>query len=291
MGAAADRISNEIVSGLDVVKGFIGDVPVLMSLERTSDKDTQYDEKHYFVIPFKTSEVGFTLHTMRYLPSAIPEVNDLPKRRVFHFPNEHHEGSLRELMKRSAKSIVVEKTVDQKNALTTLADDIDAWDNKLTYGMLFVGGLAALVNPLLGAGIAAKAVLPSVTGMLTKYGLRPIGEKLDQSQLKQQIKEAQAYVTEQFSGSDTVKVVNPILQELERALNTTAEQHDPLLHANLACGSIPELSDEHWRVLTERAVHHVYQDTYEDPSRHEEACLGPEDIRWLDVLFTNIKGD
>jgi hypothetical protein len=59
----------------------------------------------------------------------------------------------------------------------------------------------------------------------------------------------------------------------------------------MASGSIPELNGEHWRELTERAVYHVYKDTYESPEKHAAASLGPEDIRWFDVLFACVKAN
>ena len=289
--SATDKFSSEFSSGLEVIKGAIGDLPVFMSLERSSTCDVMYDEKHYFVIPFKESRVGFSLHTMRYLPVSVPEINDLPKRRVFHFPTPHYEGCLREHLLSSARELATEQSDGRLNTLEKLADDIDGLDNKLTYGMLLVGGLAVIVNPVVGVGIAAKALLPSVTGLLTKYGIRPVGEKFSQSQLSKEIKEAELRVSKEFSESSTMKVVNPILQELEIALRTTAEEHDPLTDPNMASGSIPELNGEHWRDLTERAVYHVYKETYETPSKHKAASLGPEDIRWFDVLFACVKAN
>ncbi|USD21068.1 hypothetical protein MJO52_18705 [Microbulbifer variabilis] len=84
-------------------------------------------------------------------------------------------------------------------------------------------------------------------------------------------------------------MINPILQELELALRTTEAQHDPLTDPNLADGSIPELNSEHWCELTERAVYHVYKDVYRDKRLAKKAQLGPEDLRWFEVLFAGIK--
>ncbi|WHI51728.1 hypothetical protein P3339_02525 [Microbulbifer sp. MLAF003] len=64
----------------------IEELPVFASSERNNKTAQVFDEKHYFVIPFELSEVGFTLHTMRCLPKETPEVNDLPKRRIFTSP-------------------------------------------------------------------------------------------------------------------------------------------------------------------------------------------------------------
>jgi hypothetical protein len=221
LSSTAEKLTSEVSSGIELVKGAIDGLPVLMSFERSSDYDVKFDEKHYFIIPYKCSEVGFSLHTMRHLPISVPEINDLPKRRVFHFPNPYYEASLREHMLHSARELVEEQSSGRLNTLEKLANDIDALDSKLTYGMLLVGGLAAIANPVVGIGIAAKALLPSATGLLTKYGLRPVGEKFSQSQFNKEIKGAELSVSKEFSESNTIKVVNPILQELEIALRTT----------------------------------------------------------------------
>ena len=166
-----------------------------------------------------------------------------------------------------------------------LADDIDSLDSKLTYGMLLVGGIAAIFNPIVGAGIAAKALLPSISGSLARYGLKPLGEKATRAQIENKAKEAEAHVMKQFSESTTLKLINPILNELEFALRTTEDEHDPLSDPNLADASIKELDEMVWRNLTEWAICHVYKDVLQDKSQHKKAKLGPEDIRWLEVLL------
>lgn len=280
-----DIIISELDSGMKMVKEVINGLPIFVSLERIGNDKVEYDEKHYFVIPYHLSETSFSLHTMRSLPIGVPEVNSLPKRRVFHFPNEHWEGTLREYMLKSARNIAYKSQSETASPIEKLADDIDALDNKLTYGMLLVGGLAAIFNPIIGAGIAVKAVLPSISGLFAKHGLRPLGEKWTRSQMEQKAKEAEEHVLKQFSESTTLKVVNPILNELEFALRTNEDEHDPLSDPNLSNAGIKELDTEYWRELTERAIHHVYKDIIDDKSKHEEARLGPEDLRWLEVLL------
>jgi len=284
-GTASSKLAVEVESGIKIVKEVVNGLPIFVSLERLDDPKQEYDEKHYFVIPFHLCEAGFSLHTMRSLPSHVPEINDLPKRRIFHFPNEHYEATLRKYMVDSAKELAYENNPNKLSSLESLANDIDALDSKLTYGMLIVGGIAAIFNPLVGAGIAAKAIMPSVSGLLTKYGLRPVGEKFTQSQVEQQAREAEQNVLKQFSESNTLKVINPILQELEFSLRTNEKQHDPLMDPNLSNGSIPELPNESWRDLTERAIFHVYKEVVENSTQHTAAKLGPEDIRWLKLMF------
>lgn len=284
--SVADKAAEELVSGYFVVKEKVNGLPVSVSAEKSdSYHDGQYDEKHYFVIPYELSEYKFALHTMRCLPNGVPEINKLPKRRVFHFADPHGEAMLKAYMRQSAEAMVRENSKDTPSSLEALANQIDALDKKLTYGMLLVGGLAAIVNPLLGAGIAAKALLPGVGSLLNKYGLRPTGEKLTQYQLDKSIEAAEEHIAQEFEQANTLEVINPILQELALALRTTEAQHDPLTGPNLADGSIAELDGQRWRELTEVAICHVYKEAYENSALHERACLGPEDLRWLKIMF------
>ncbi len=285
VATVSGKVSSQVSQGVSFVSEIVGGLRVIASFERSDTYQVEYDEKHYFIIPLKLSETGFALHTMRCLPESVLEINDLPKRRVFHFPNKHYEAALREYLIRGAQDFVNENISPSKSTLESLANEIDALDSKLTRGMLVVGGLTAIFNPLIGAGIAVKAVTPGVIGLMNKYGLRPIGEKISSSSIEKSVKDAEASVLKQFTESTTLKIVNPILQELELALNTNEDQHDPLLDPNLSTGSIPELDGERWRDLTERAMWHVYGDIYKDTSMHENASLGPEDIRWFDTLF------
>ncbi len=285
-----DKAAEEVSINISSFKEMVNGLPVFASLEKSDRyQDAEYDEKHYFVIPYEISEYKFALHTMRCLPANVPEVNNLPKRRVFHFANEHAENALKSYMLESAKEVVQDKYQDTPSTLESLANDIDALDTKLTYGMLLVGAAAAIVNPVVGAGIAAKAILPGVAEILTKYGLRPAGEKISKIQLEKEVRQAEANITKQFESSDTLRVVNPILQELELALRTDESEHDPLTDPNLANGSIPELSHERWRELTETAICHVYKGIYEDTSQHQKAKLGPEDLRWLKTIFEKVQ--
>ena len=134
-------------------------------------------------------------------------------------------------------------------------------------------------------GIAAKALLPGVGSIINKYGLRPTGEKITEYQREKSIKEAEEHIEAEFESANTLQVINPILQELELTLRTTESQHDPLTGPSLANGSIPELDGDRWRELTEIAICHVYQEAYETPSLHKKANLGPENLRWLKMMF------
>ncbi|EWH09561.1 hypothetical protein DS2_12038 [Catenovulum agarivorans DS-2] len=280
------ELVSEISAKLSVVTEVVNGMPFIASAEKSAN--CQYDEKHYFVVPYKLSEHGIALHTMRCLPDGVPEINDLPKRRVFHFVDEHSEHQLKHLLLAQVEDTVKNQHQGQVSSLEKLANDIDKLDNKLTYGLLLVGGLSALVNPLLGASIAAKALLPSASGLLNKNGLRPIGEKLTQAQLKSQIDQAKTNVQRDFAAGNTLKIYNPILQELNLALNTNEAEHDPLFDFDLSALAISEEDGGSWRKLTITALAHLYADIINDPKKHQAAQLGPEDLRWLKVLFAEI---
>lgn len=284
--SVVDKTTEEIESSYSTLKEMVNGLPILSSTEKSAKySGQQFDEKHYFVIPYALSDYGFALHTMRCLPDSAPDINNLPKRRVFHFPNEHSENMLKKYMLESAEDLILERSENTPNTLESLANDIDSLDNKLTYGMLVVGGIAAIANPIVGATIAAKALLPSVSGVINKYGIRSSGKKLKEYQLGKSLKESEAYIDKEFKGSNTLQIINPILQELELLLRTNESQHDPLIDPDLSMGSIKELDDERWRELTDVAICHVYQDVYNTPKLHSKAKLGPEDLRWLKIKF------
>ena len=284
--SATDKAISEVMGKWTLVSEVVNDLPVFVSFERSKPvAGVEFDEKHYFVIPYRLSDVGVALHTMRCLPDGVPEINDLPKRRVFHFANEHAEILIRKILLQQSREIVESQGADKQHTLESLANDIDALDKKLTYGMLVVGGLATLVNPALGLGIAAKAVLPGVATLFSKYGLRPAGEKLGRSQIQKEIKEAEQRVLSEFESATTLQLINPILVELELALNTDESVHDPLMDFDMSNLDINELDGDKWRKLTERAIYHVYKECLGDSAKHKEASLGPEDIRWLNIMF------
>lgn len=281
-----ESTTEEVEEKYSIIKEKVNGLPVFSSIENSNQQsDGKYDEKHYFVILFALSEYGFALHTMRSLPDSVPDINNLPKRRIFHFPNKHSEVMLKKYMMECASENIHKKSDEERNTLESLADDIDSLDKKLTYGMLMVGGLAAIANPIVGATIAAKALMPSVSGVINKYGLRTSGKKLKEYKLNKSLKETEEYIDAEFKGTNTLQIVNPILEELDLLLRTVESQHDPLLDPDLSLGSILELDDERWRELTDIAICHVYEETYKNKSLHKKAKLGPEDLRWLKIKF------
>ncbi|AOT08816.1 hypothetical protein [Pseudoalteromonas luteoviolacea] len=281
--ALAGQVGSEINNQFTVLRETAVGLPLFASFYPSKVQDV--DEKHYFVIPYELGVHKVALHTIRSLPMGVPEVNTLPKRRVFHFANSHAEELLSHILSEQTESIVRAQKSDQQSRLEQLADDIDVLDTKLTYGMLVIGGLSALVNPAVGAAIAAKAALPSITGLVNKHGIRPLGEKLSEASVQKQIELALLNVQKEFSEGDVIKLVNPILARLETALRTNEQEYDPLIDEAFNGTDFSVIEKEQWKVLTVDALSHVYQDVIENQDLHEKACLGAEDIRWLSYLF------
>ncbi|KZN38077.1 hypothetical protein N474_01605 [Pseudoalteromonas luteoviolacea CPMOR-2] len=280
-----NKLSSNVSDKLTIFRGALEGLPLFAS--QSESKQAVFDEKHYFVIPFASSQYKVALHTIRSLPCGAPEINSLPKRRVFHFFNEHTESLLEHILLEQAEILVTQDNAGKVSRLEQLANDIDALDTKLTYGMMLVGSLSALVNPVVGAAITAKAILPSVTGLLNKHGLRPLAEKRTQKELEDQVKEAQDKIQQEFSEAQTVKFMNPVLQRLDLALRTDESQYDPLLDSDVS--QLADWEKEAWQCLTIEALEHVYQEVIADPKQYPDACLGEEDIRWLNYLFEGNK--
>lgn len=245
------------------------------------------DEKHYFLIPYRLAECGYTLYSMRCLPEGVPPVNELPKKRVFHLPNEHASKMVEQMLLDEAAATVAarESEKQEKSSLIDLADRIDKLDQKAFNGALLIGGLVALANPVAGGMLAAKAMIPSIGLLLTKYGLKQAGETLDERNLAGKIKRAEKGVLTEFHGTSTAQVVDPLLAQLDKALNTDAFEYDPLVDEPLE-DEDEAVEDRGARLLTMRAIVNTYQELLSDQRLHSAAGLGPEDIRWLQYLAT-----
>jgi len=288
--SAFTQATKTIGAGYGFVRESVGGLWLFGSTESSDSYDDQHvDEKHYFLIPFRASEMDCTLYSMRCLPTGVPPVNDLPKRRIFHLPSEHAGQAVEQLLKQQARDSLETAPADEKavgSRLIGLADQVDRLDDKVFNGVLLIGGLVALINPLVGAGIAAKALLPSLGILLSKFGLKYAGESLNSWTLEKKIRSAEKDVLQQFRGADTESLINPLLVQLDRALETSEMQFDPLLDVDFEQADYGQRDQRRMIQLSCRAITNVYQDILADSSKWEAAQLGPEDIRWLELMQT-----
>ena len=224
---------------------------------------------------------------MRCLPEGVPPINDLPKRRLFHLPNESAMPTVEHILLTEARA-TAEKIPTSAGSvgvrLSEIADQIDRIDGKVFNGVLLIGGLVALINPLAGATVAAKALIPSIGILLSKYGLKYASDAANSREMAKRIRAAEKEVLRQFRGSGTESIVNPLLLKLSRAVETSASEYDPILDFNSDVISFGERDRDRLFKLTCQAITNTYGDVIDEPSCWERAKLGPEDIRYLTLL-------
>ncbi|HBE66982.1 MAG TPA: hypothetical protein DDW52_02430 [Planctomycetaceae bacterium] len=249
--------------------------------------EQQVDERHYLLVPDARNPDGYSIVVLRVLPDDVPPINDLPKRRLLHLPNLESEAMLRHLLVEQAKSQELAKPQDGKTLACRareLADAIDALDKQVFGGVLLIGGLVAVFNPVAGAAIAAKSLIPSLAMFASKYGLQVAEEKLSDAEMARRAKEAETTLAKEFTQSDTRVVVNDLLDVLQRALVTNEADFDPMLAFVEIRQSDEEPEQRRFQKIAAQAIVGVYADALGDPTEQNLAQLGPEDLRFLRLL-------
>lgn len=274
--------------GLAFLKASFGAIPIFAGTRPyLESRDFHADETHYFLIPFRLADDHYAIGTMRVLPEGTGPDNDLPKRRVFHLPNLATRDTIEELLERqiaSGKLAAGEGGSDDDDIaarLDRIAVEIDRKSNLVTGGLLVIGGAVAIANPLVGAGIAAKALFPSLGALLSREGLRHLGKRLRKGRETRRIRDAQKAAEREVDRLEPLLHENPLLRLLEEALATTDAEHDPALAAT----RIPADADS-MRVLslTAEAITHCYRATLDATEDWPRARLHPNDAQWLRSL-------
>jgi len=284
---------SSVSGGLGIAGAGVGYVTELVGSLRlfgsttTSGAEQKFDERHYFLVPDTRSEDGYSLVVTRCLPAGVPPINELPKRRILHLPNADAEAMLRSLLIRQAQAKELATPANGKSMADRareMADYIDALDDRVFGGVLLIGGLVAIFNPLAGAAIAAKSLIPSLGMLASKYGLRVAEESLNQADMKRKVKQAEKDVLKQFRGSQAEQQVNAILTITERALRTNEDEFDPMLELHALLQT--ELTAEQRRMmrLASSAVLDVFDNALQSPREASKANLGPDDLRFFEVL-------
>jgi hypothetical protein len=175
-GLAARLAESGMKSVMEVVRG----VRIFGSLSAMSDGAAERDETHYLLVP-RLGGGGFSVFRKRVLPEGVGAENGSVKARIFHVPDASARGVLEsELARVLAEELPATAGVvgDLADMLDRAADEIDRETSRVSGGLLIIGGVVALVNPLVGVGIAAKSLLPSLGAKATKMGADFVGGKL-----------------------------------------------------------------------------------------------------------------
>ena len=94
-------------------------------------------------------------------------------------------------------------------------------------GLVLVGGVAAIVNLLLGVSIIAKGLLPSMSAKASKVGAEYVGKRL-----RDRSKSAAKSKLQRDASSEVKKLeprvyANPIIRSLEAIATNPATEFDP----------------------------------------------------------------
>lgn|GEM_PF-6535788 len=160
--------------GVAFLRSSLGGLPFFAATSvDTSKANPERDETHYFLIPDPGSDEGFSLAERRRLPEGVGSVNSLPKVRVFHV----HDPAAVGVLEAQLLGRLVERPEEAgaeggfADRLEAIGEEIDRKTNWVTGGLVLIGGVVAIANPVLGLGIAAKGLLPELGAKLTKFGL------------------------------------------------------------------------------------------------------------------------
>jgi len=216
--ALFSKVLGTMESGVGLLTSTVGGIPFLGRTARSKSYDHEkLDERHYFLIPNTQQPDKFSLFVMRCLPNGVPPVNDLPKRRLLHLPSEHALPMLEAIVMEQAEDKIRETPRERGFVaanIGALLDEIDKVDEMAFQGLLLVGGLVAMVNPLAGAAVAAKAALPTIAMVLSKYGLKMASDTATNIDVARKIKKAEKEMKKQFSQAGTSQMINPLLAHL-----------------------------------------------------------------------------
>jgi len=281
--------------GASLIGTTLGKIPLLSSVvvweakpEAGPDGDAVAeelrDETHYFLVPFRPADCGYTLYSARRLPEGYAIANDLPKSRVFHLPGPGSESVLEKLV--LADLTAYNQAPEEGESalmirLTRVADEIDKESSKVTGGLLLIGGALAFINPALGFGVAAKALFPAVGAKLSKEGFKFLGDSWDGFSRRGRDKAARKAAEQDMNASEVRIEVNPILQTLEKAIATSRAEFDPSLEFDDAPFHNGDYSQRQLLFMTARAIAEVYDDYLEDPALASKAELCKEDLAWI----------
>jgi len=289
------RAQDAVEHGVSFVRSSLSGLPLLSSVIASGrTRDVARDETHYFLVPYRVESCGYVLFAIKRVPEgygtdALRESMKLPKVRVFHLPLDGAEKQIERMVMAGIASATAAPVADGSPALAdrlrTMADEIDKQSGRVTGGLVVIGGIAAIANPLLGVAIAAKALLPSVGAAASREGLRHVADRVSAWAGQRKEREQKEKIEAEYrAGGEVLTVVNPLLQALEQAVTTTEQTYDPLLRFNFEAFAIDGWDRWEMLKLSCHVVDEVYREVLDDERKHVTASLGPEDVRWLGIV-------
>jgi hypothetical protein len=186
-----------------------------------NSEEAQYDTTHYFLIPDLTDAENFTLHTYRELPFTVLNENKLEKKKVFHLANEEYFQILKnKVLEENKKNNIDENdyTGVTSNVLKNVANTIDSTNNILSNGLLLVGTVACLANPITGLALIGSSFMPSLLSDAITGSLKGISNKLDISSFKKVNKDAEDKALKELVKIVPTIEINSVLSKFYKSI-------------------------------------------------------------------------
>jgi hypothetical protein len=282
---AGEFVEKVTKDGIRFLRSRVGKLPLFTSTAADNcDPGLEVDETHYLLVPYRADECGYALYTMRSLPPGVGPNNSLPKARVFHLHDKSGVALLENLLVQIRKDVALTDRPNESELadnLEALGEHIDRESFKITGGLLIIGGAVAFANPIIGAGIAAKALFPSLGAKVSKLGLDFAGKKLRSQSGKKQVRQAEKAAKAEVQQLKPELYLNPLLQDLERAVSTSDSTHDPLI-ANFDL--VEDFPHTRYLRVSLQALLSVYEEALETMSPSKSLGLHEADLKWFDHL-------
>jgi hypothetical protein len=190
----------------------------LKSLVSVGTHTSPEDITYYFLVPDINNPKNYILHSHRVIPTNIIDESKLVKKQIFQIPSSESINTLRNMIQ--AK---VEKELHEgsdlssftSDTLADLANTIDESNNTLTNGLLIVGGVMCLANPITGAAIIGTSLLPNVVSGVVSSTTKRLSSTFKNISAQNQ----QVHAKKIINKMTPEIVVNSILAKIERATN------------------------------------------------------------------------
>ena len=275
-------------SGIHSVSEAFQGTKLFSALSASSDQYVEYDETHYLLVPLLQGNEKFAIYTKRILPPDIGATNALPKARIFHVPNETAKETLEQKLIANMVELKISGNPGSSefaDALEKLADQIDNKTNTISGGLILIGGAVAIVNPVLGVGIAAKALFPSIGAKASKIGAEYVGNKLRSWNRSSTKSKLQKTASKEVNKLKPTVYSNPILRSLD-AISTNPETNfDPTFDSR---NWTDQFDPPHYYKVTAEAIREVYQDISDSI---QTRTLKKAHIQWIQSLVETAKTD
>ncbi len=247
-----------VESGVRSVSEAFRGIPLFRSLDAHASADLERDETHYLLVP--VGEGAYSIYVKRALPPDVGASNSLPKARLFHLP----DSAAREELERKLVEMLAGEKGDEGggesefgDTLEGLADQFDKAADEISGGLLVIGGMVAIANPLLGVGIAAKALLPQIGTKAAKSGAGLVASKLRDRNAAKAAAKAGREAEKEVEKLKPQLFTNPLLRRLEIELTNPDAAVDPALDHRAWPDQFP--AARHYEITVE-AIREVYAD-------------------------------